>query len=918
MKCLIRERLSEHKYKTPEGYLICVDSILARTGKQSYRRSELFQDGDDSEIDVDRPESEVFSPATLASFENKPIVVEHPDEDVNANNIKQYAVGFVRDVKRGKTEDGQDVMLGTLVIQDADTIREIENGEHTDLSCGYDCDIADEANPTQRNIRGNHVALCAQGRAGIAKIVDSAKILDFDAQLQENKLSKTSIEYRKKLNEQPQNKKALLLEAENIIKQIVDDTDAKDKAVIQKYADKHLADIRAFAASLKDSLITDGKDLNSFKRILQQLSKMYSNDPDILFVMKTLNNFGWKTSLEKIEGWTANRNVPGEYIKKYTLVSDVEGKQHHVLVTFYADERDWRVKEINAYTLDCVGNDESIESSSEEAHNIKKENDSMNDSKKFTIYQVTPFGTYKLVEWEADSKEEAVKEFLELNPSYKSKRGGIIADSVNDSMVGDARVGVSGEHNDIGKDYYGYFTVDHPKYGKFYVSFKIINRRRQEVQLDGTGWNFIKSKGYTPEQKQWIINHKSELDNFKGGFGEIADSVEADDIITKDSKPQDSMKDADDKLWKVYLTGGIDANNVMFVKANTEADAKRIAERNTNETISKIIEYGTDMMTRRDKEKILANPSRYYDSVNDGSPVDVLNVVQSKRDNTGKTWYLLEISMKSGTRAYIVTADYKGEKIYTGGGAVSFDLNGAKRDLDAFITINELNTKYGKEEGYKRYMAGKKDSVKDAKYRVTSYVDGKILEEKLVNSLAEAQKLAYEFEKQHGRFSTTIQFVYDSVEDADTFEEVTEKLKKNEPNVDDIINAVNAVKVVRRTKDSASKASVVKLIDEYTIHEIEAKVHSFEKRKTKTFKFTSGNAGNAKEKLERFVRQEGWNPYETDILSLKVDNKNHFPVSGPINSYHIYSDLQLAMRDSASSTEDATKCLQMLETNLMK
>ena len=76
MKCLIRERLSEHKYKTPEGYLICVDSILARTGKQTYRRSELFQDGDDSEVDVDRPENEVFSPATLASFENKPIVVE--------------------------------------------------------------------------------------------------------------------------------------------------------------------------------------------------------------------------------------------------------------------------------------------------------------------------------------------------------------------------------------------------------------------------------------------------------------------------------------------------------------------------------------------------------------------------------------------------------------------------------------------------------------------------------------------------------------------------------------------------------------------------------------------------------------------------------------------------------------------------
>ena len=130
--------------------------------------------GCDSEIDVDRKPEEVFSPKTLASFENKPITVEHPDEDVNAGNYNELSVGFVRDVRRGQV-NGQDVMLGTLVITDAQTIEEIENGEHTDLSCGYDCDIIDEANPQQRNIRGNHVALCQQGRAGIARIVDSVK-----------------------------------------------------------------------------------------------------------------------------------------------------------------------------------------------------------------------------------------------------------------------------------------------------------------------------------------------------------------------------------------------------------------------------------------------------------------------------------------------------------------------------------------------------------------------------------------------------------------------------------------------------------------------------------------------------------------------------------------------------------------------
>ena len=175
MKILVAEKLSEHRYKTPEGYLICVDSILARTGKQTYNRSEIFGDSEnDGLIEVDRKAEEVFSPETMASFENKPICVEHPDVDVNSGNISEFAVGFVRDIHKGEYE-GEPVMLGTLVITDAKTIEEIEEGKHTDLSCGYDCDIEDTENPQQRNIRGNHVALCEQGRAGIARIMDSVK-----------------------------------------------------------------------------------------------------------------------------------------------------------------------------------------------------------------------------------------------------------------------------------------------------------------------------------------------------------------------------------------------------------------------------------------------------------------------------------------------------------------------------------------------------------------------------------------------------------------------------------------------------------------------------------------------------------------------------------------------------------------------
>lgn len=193
MKIFVKEQLSPHRYKTPEGYLICTDAILARTGKQMYKKRDFFPDAADADADyeVDRLADDVFEEKAIASFENKPVTVEHPDEDVNSHNYRQYEVGFVRDVHKGEI-NGQPVLLGNLVIRDEQTIKEIENGEHTDLSCGYDCDVLDEDNPHQTNIRGNHVALCKEGRAGIARIQDSTTH-DEDIQSYANKaLSKIS------------------------------------------------------------------------------------------------------------------------------------------------------------------------------------------------------------------------------------------------------------------------------------------------------------------------------------------------------------------------------------------------------------------------------------------------------------------------------------------------------------------------------------------------------------------------------------------------------------------------------------------------------------------------------------------------------------------------------------------------------
>lgn len=175
MRFLVTEKLGSHKFKTPEGYLICTDAILSRTGKQEYKRCELFGDtceDPDKIVNVERTDDEVFSDKAMASFENKAVCIEHPDHDVNAENHNELAVGFVRDIHKGE-DNGKPVMMGTLVITDKDAVEAVESGEYKELSCGYDCDIDDNDEPCQRNIRGNHVALCKQGRAGIARIVDS-------------------------------------------------------------------------------------------------------------------------------------------------------------------------------------------------------------------------------------------------------------------------------------------------------------------------------------------------------------------------------------------------------------------------------------------------------------------------------------------------------------------------------------------------------------------------------------------------------------------------------------------------------------------------------------------------------------------------------------------------------------------------
>lgn len=152
--------------KTPEGYLTGC-AVVTNIGVFTY------QDYDGTTIRELRHPDDVFAQDSLATYKNKPITNEHPNEEVNVSNVGKYQVGFAGSEVM---TDAYHVML-PITFMDAQTITDIENGKRG-LSCGYSCELEDAPegamylgvpyDKRQRNIRMNHIAVVDRGRAGDA------------------------------------------------------------------------------------------------------------------------------------------------------------------------------------------------------------------------------------------------------------------------------------------------------------------------------------------------------------------------------------------------------------------------------------------------------------------------------------------------------------------------------------------------------------------------------------------------------------------------------------------------------------------------------------------------------------------------------------------------------------------------------
>jgi len=153
------------KYEvTPEGYLRAWASI-ARTGIQ------LYTDADGSVRREYRPASEVASPESLASFAGKAITSEHPPVLLDAENTKDYQVGFSG--TEVVYDDG--FVKAVMTITDKEAIERIMRGDAREVSAGYRVSYdptpgvtenGEHYDGVQKEIIGNHIAVVRRGRAG--------------------------------------------------------------------------------------------------------------------------------------------------------------------------------------------------------------------------------------------------------------------------------------------------------------------------------------------------------------------------------------------------------------------------------------------------------------------------------------------------------------------------------------------------------------------------------------------------------------------------------------------------------------------------------------------------------------------------------------------------------------------------------
>ena len=129
----------------------------------------------DGIIKISRTDEELFNARVFGSINGKPVVNDHPPEDVNPSTWKELAIGSAFNPRRG-TGINDDLLICDLLITDADGIRAV-NDDKREISLGYDANYVEtgKGEGYQKDIFINHIALVESGRCGLRCAIGDSK-----------------------------------------------------------------------------------------------------------------------------------------------------------------------------------------------------------------------------------------------------------------------------------------------------------------------------------------------------------------------------------------------------------------------------------------------------------------------------------------------------------------------------------------------------------------------------------------------------------------------------------------------------------------------------------------------------------------------------------------------------------------------
>lgn len=204
---------------TPQGYIKTTAKITKGAVLQYYGHEIGLTDNRANQIvNVNRTLEELSKPETLKSIDGMPLTITHPqDKKVSADDWKDKTVGHVQNPR----VEGNYIVCD-VYIQDKSAIELLKDKDIRELSVGYEPADIQEINGQfyHINIRVNHIAIVAEGRAGsdcrlndsksktgvkmgfkTKKLVDSIKKLLTDSGLSTEEINKKIEELMAQLEE---------------------------------------------------------------------------------------------------------------------------------------------------------------------------------------------------------------------------------------------------------------------------------------------------------------------------------------------------------------------------------------------------------------------------------------------------------------------------------------------------------------------------------------------------------------------------------------------------------------------------------------------------------------------------------------------------------------------------------------------